>query len=281
MSEIEVRKPGAVATSEELTIDQLRGQVQLIQQAMHEVMKRGEHFGTIPGAGSKQVLFKSGAEKLCLLFRLDPQYECVETFHDDGHYTVRATCVLYHVTSGNRMGSGEGLCTTRESRYAYRKGGAAVPAEKLPDSYNTVLKMACKRAQVAAVLTATGASDIFTQDLEEATTTHQTQAPQIVPASGETLASLDAALQLVSYKPDLWGHEVVLANASRRFRRNLSALTQLSEEEAKQITTAAQQFFLTHPPQLKSEPEVEPEAEPVEGEVVEDTLPDFGEEAKS
>ena len=35
------------------------------------------------------------------------------------------------------------------------------------DQYNTVLKMAQKRALVAAVLTATAASDIFTQDLED------------------------------------------------------------------------------------------------------------------
>ena len=33
--------------------------------------------------------------------------------------------------------------------------------------YNTVLKMAKKRALVDAVLTATAASDIFTQDLED------------------------------------------------------------------------------------------------------------------
>lgn len=35
------------------------------------------------------------------------------------------------------------------------------------DQYNTVLKMAKKRAQVDATLTATGASDILTQDLED------------------------------------------------------------------------------------------------------------------
>lgn len=38
----------------------------------------------------------------------------------------------------------------------------------LADVYNTVLKMAKKRAQIDATLTATAASDIFTQDLEEA-----------------------------------------------------------------------------------------------------------------
>jgi hypothetical protein len=37
----------------------------------------------------------------------------------------------------------------------------------LADQYNTVLKMATKRALVAAVLIVTAASDIFTQDIEE------------------------------------------------------------------------------------------------------------------
>jgi hypothetical protein len=35
------------------------------------------------------------------------------------------------------------------------------------DYYNTVIKMACKRALIAATLNATAASDIFTQDLED------------------------------------------------------------------------------------------------------------------
>jgi hypothetical protein len=37
----------------------------------------------------------------------------------------------------------------------------------IADTYNTVLKMAKKRAQIDATLTATGASDIFAQDLED------------------------------------------------------------------------------------------------------------------
>ena len=42
-----------------------------------------------------------------------------------------------------------------------------VPNDDLADQYNTVLKMANKRSLVAAVLNATAASDIFTQDIEE------------------------------------------------------------------------------------------------------------------
>jgi hypothetical protein len=37
----------------------------------------------------------------------------------------------------------------------------------IADVYNTVLKMAKKRAQVDATLTAVGASDLLTQDLED------------------------------------------------------------------------------------------------------------------
>jgi len=42
-----------------------------------------------------------------------------------------------------------------------------VNADKLWDLHNTITKMANKRARVAAVLTATAASDIFAQDLED------------------------------------------------------------------------------------------------------------------
>ena len=47
------------------------------------------------------------------------------------------------------------------------------------DQANTIEKMVCKRALVAAVLNATAASDIFTQDLEDA---HETSPPLVTPA---------------------------------------------------------------------------------------------------
>ncbi|MDL2315466.1 hypothetical protein LJC59_00085 [Desulfovibrio sp. OttesenSCG-928-A18] len=45
--------------------------------------------------------------------------------------------------------------------------GSKIENDNPADCYNTCLKMAQKRALVAAVLTATAASDIFTQDLED------------------------------------------------------------------------------------------------------------------
>lgn len=190
----------------------IRAQVNLIQEVMKEVMIKDVHFGIIPGT-PKPSLYKPGAEKLCLTFRLDPQYESVERFIGE-HLFVKSKCTLYHSTTGRRLGSGEGSCSTKESKYAYRKGSRICPKcgketiikgkaefgggwlcfgkkggcnakwpdgakeiedqntdrvanEDIADQYNTVLKMANKRSLVAAVLNVTGASDIFTQDIED------------------------------------------------------------------------------------------------------------------
>jgi len=116
----------AIAYQEdELSIEQVLAQVQKIQLVMERVMKSGEHFGVIPGT-NKPTLLKPGAEKLCLTFRLDPQYESTETY-DGAHLTVKSRCTLYHITTGNRLGSGEGSCSTKEAKYAYRKGERTCP----------------------------------------------------------------------------------------------------------------------------------------------------------
>lgn len=52
----------------------------------------------------------------------------------------------------------------------------------IADTYNTVLKIAKKRAQVDAMLTATAASDIFTQDLEEEVEANEPPAETPKPA---------------------------------------------------------------------------------------------------
>lgn len=116
----------ALAQRDELTIDDLVAQVQKIQAAMNAVMKNGEHYGVIPGT-NKPTLLKPGAEKLCLLFRLDPQYETTETYQGE-HLTVVSRCTLYHIPTGNRLGSGMGSCSTKETKYAYRHATRKCPA---------------------------------------------------------------------------------------------------------------------------------------------------------
>lgn len=212
-----IRQANAVVTRGELTVDELVEQAGKIKLVMERAMKPGVHYGTIPGI-TKPTLLKPGAETLNVLLRLAPSYESERVFHEGGHLTVVSKCTLTHIPSGLVIAEGEGLCSTRETKYAYRQGKRRCPkcgAEAivrstrksayfcisneggcgerfafksdaareldgqetgradnpdLPDTWNTVLKMADKRALVAAVLNGTAASDVFTQDVEDSTT---------------------------------------------------------------------------------------------------------------
>ncbi len=193
---------------------EVMGQVKMIQHLMKEGMTEGEHWGIIPGCGTKPTLLKPGAEKLCLMFRLAPKFDVQDKDLGNGHREITVKCTLIHINTGKFWGEGVGSCSTMESKYRYRSGagestGVQVPkaywdkkkvdfkgaqeliggsgystkkidgvwfiVEKIEkqenpdiaDTYNTVLKIAKKRALVDASITATAASDIFTQDIEE------------------------------------------------------------------------------------------------------------------
>ena len=123
--EVAVHEFNAPALTE-MSIAEMRSQVQKIQLLMSELMHKDEHYGVIPGT-NKPTLLKPGAEKLCLMFRLDPQYE-VERERDGEHLTITSRCTLYHINTGVRMGSGMGSCSTRESKYAWRKAERTCPS---------------------------------------------------------------------------------------------------------------------------------------------------------
>jgi hypothetical protein len=140
-------------------------------------MKEGTHFGTIPGT-PKPSLWKPGAEVLCLTFRLAPilesrvvadDLECewpYTAFKRDGSivhgscvgfFEVEATCTISNL-DGAPLSRCSARCNNREAKYR---------SLSLFEIRNTIQKMAEKRAFVSAVLLATGASDIFTQDMED------------------------------------------------------------------------------------------------------------------
>jgi hypothetical protein len=177
------------------SLARVKGQVNLIQHVMRDVMKEGEHYGKIPGCGDKPTLLKGGAEKLLLTFRLAPTYKEISVVEQADFIMYKIECELVHIESGQIMGSGLGACNSRENKYNKRsvpefvatedEKAKAIGKEKriskktnkeftvliLPsnpwDQQNTILKMASKRALVAAVLNVTAASDIFTQDIED------------------------------------------------------------------------------------------------------------------
>jgi hypothetical protein len=194
-----------------MTAADIKAGVQLIQQVMAEVMIKDVHYGTIPGT-PKPTLYKAGSEKILTTFRIAAYPKEVDDLstYDEARFRVRVHGI--HQTTGMLIGVGVGECSSMEEKYKWRKPvcdeefeEAAVdrrrsvwkkgtPPYQLKqvrtnpaDVANTILKMAKKRAQIDMTLTATAASDVFDQDLEDL--------PEGMTGEGEKKASPSATVK--------------------------------------------------------------------------------------
>ena len=212
---------GTLAVTPQVKAGELVDRLDVIREAMHTAMTKDIDYGVIPGT-DKPTLLKPGAEKLSVLFQLDVQLVNEKHWGPGDHLQVISRATVYHAPSGARLGCGEGTCSTRERKYAYRRqertcpeceatavikgkkeygggwlcwrkrngcgatfadGDQAIESQPvgeienpdLPDLWNTIVKMAAKRARIDAVLAVTGASAIFSQDIEDQ---QQSDAPE-------------------------------------------------------------------------------------------------------
>lgn len=177
-----------VVHQNQLTARDIRANVNLVQEVMREVMKDNVHYGVIPGT-KKPTLYKSGAEVLCVTFRVADIY-VTEDLSTPDCFRYRVICSGIHQTTGFTLGSGVGECSSDEEKYKWRKpvhnneyeavpenrrrlkynkdGGTWKQVRTEPaDLANTILKMAAKRAKIAMTLNVIAASDCFTQDIED------------------------------------------------------------------------------------------------------------------
>src|ERR1700685_2801171 len=105
-----------------------------IVEFTRKIMVRDQDFGEIPGT-SKPALLKTGAEKLCNFFGLEPEFTPVVDEIDwtgakhagETFCYVRYRCRL--LRNGRILGVGEGSCNSWESRYRYRW----VSTESIPE----------------------------------------------------------------------------------------------------------------------------------------------------
>jgi hypothetical protein len=188
-----------IAVRPDWTLDSFKADLQqeremrlVLQQYVQDAMVKDHHYYSFKD-GDKPALTQEGAHAIASLQKtfFGPP-ELIETYHEgNDHYSVRARIDVYN-QQGQRIATGDGMCSTRESKYAYRwywsnelpagvdksklksKGRTdnpqyQVPNQDLPDVYNTVLKMAVKRAKVAAVRQLPLVSELFVADDGETT----------------------------------------------------------------------------------------------------------------
>lgn len=105
----------------ELSVEAVMHQVNKVQALMKRVLKKDMHYGRIPGT-NKESLYKAGAEKIGLTFRVGQRIHEQTTDLGGGHYDFSYKVELYHTPSGQFLGEGVGSASTKESKYRYRKG---------------------------------------------------------------------------------------------------------------------------------------------------------------
>lgn len=160
-------------------VEALKNQRDLLREFVKSQLRENVDFGVIPGT-DKPSLFKPGAEKLARLFQLGVRLERVDRDLDrEGNFaffSYRAEVYPLH-NSDLIIAECEGSCNSQEKKYRERSVWVKLPnqankvrqTEVTPicDVLNTLSKMAQKRAFVGAVILATGASDFFTQDIDD------------------------------------------------------------------------------------------------------------------
>lgn len=168
----------------------------MLNNIFRNIMQKDTDYGTLPGT-SKPTLLKPGAEMLRMAFNLSYQAE-LETVLEDWDKGVFYYKVFTHFSNskGQYVGTGIGSANSGETRYSIRwvyesdvpkdvdkaslksrtkqgRNGSytqyAMPLsiDEKATLINTLQKMAKKRSFVDGILSITGASRIFTQDVED------------------------------------------------------------------------------------------------------------------
>jgi hypothetical protein len=142
-----------------ISLSEAKERIQALNEFVIQMMQEGVDYGRVE-VYSKPTLLKPGAEKLCDAFGFSKQVDVIRRIEEWEKvffaYEVKVT--LINKQTGMMEAEGIGSCNSREKSFVHQDHYTLV---------NTFLKMAKKRALIDAVLSATRASGIFTQDIED------------------------------------------------------------------------------------------------------------------
>lgn len=140
----------------------------MLKEFVQSQMVSNVDFGVIPGT-PKPSLYQPGAQKLAQLFGLGVRFinkEKEVNLHENfAMFTY--TAEVYHLRSGTVIAQCEGSCNSQEKKYRTRTYNGAKEETPIGDVMNTLMKMAQKRAYVGGIIQGTGASDFYTQDIDD------------------------------------------------------------------------------------------------------------------
>jgi hypothetical protein len=162
------------------SLDDLASKRSLLKEFVRGQLKEGikGDYAIIPYTEGKSLL-QPGAEKLCMLFGLRAEFELLfkEIDLELNFVMVSYKCRIFHIKSGKLISECDAVCNSQEKKYAEKSEWtgktATTPAtkksvpQKVTDIMHTLFAMCQKRAFVGATKKATGASDFFTQDIDD------------------------------------------------------------------------------------------------------------------
>ncbi|RBP04962.1 hypothetical protein [Rossellomorea aquimaris] len=165
-----------------ISLTEAKERIDLLEQFVKEMMNEGLDYGMIKGF-RKPTLLKPGAEKLCDIFGFSKHVNIVNRIEnwEEGIFAYDVKVTLVSKQTGYMEAEGIGTCNNKEQSFINQDPFSVV---------NTLLKMAKKRALIDAVLSATRASGLFTQDFEDL--------PKDIPQNkGGEAPATDKQLQMI------------------------------------------------------------------------------------
>lgn len=130
-----------------------------IEEIISKELVPNVDYAQIPGCGKKPALLKAGAERLAAIFHLRTSSEVINRIEQyDKLFVLYEVKTTVYDAANNIIAVGIGSANTKEPKYT---------RQNFATTLNTVLKIARKRSYVDGILSATGSSRVFTQDIED------------------------------------------------------------------------------------------------------------------
>jgi hypothetical protein len=172
-----VKKENAIVLPADFEVQIRQAEIgrEMLDRLFKNVLQQGVDFDRVPGT-DRPTLLKPGGELLCKVFKYGvgkPEMVFANEDFDRGLFSYTISIPIIN-QDGVVAAYGMGSANSQEVKYKYRYEKREGQSEKErilnpepADAQNTLVKMASKRAFIDGVLKATGASRMFTQDVED------------------------------------------------------------------------------------------------------------------